>query len=125
MHPARRALERLLDGHDLAETEAADLLGQLTQPELPPAMAGALLAALRGKGVTPAEVRGFAGAMRALARKPALPNAPDAIDIVRHRRRCVGKPKSVDRCGVAHRGVRAAVVKHGNRSISSAAAART
>ena len=45
-------------------------------------MAGALLAALRAKGVTAAEVRGFAGAMRALARKPALPPSPDAIDIV-------------------------------------------
>jgi anthranilate phosphoribosyltransferase len=45
-------------------------------------MAGALLAALRAKGVTAAEVRGFAGAMRALARKPALAAGLDAIDIV-------------------------------------------
>ena len=36
-------------------------------------MAGALLSALRAKGVTADEVRGFAGAMRALALKPALP----------------------------------------------------
>jgi len=45
-------------------------------------MAGALLAALRTKGVTATEVRGFAGAMRTLARKPELPAGLDAIDIV-------------------------------------------
>jgi anthranilate phosphoribosyltransferase len=119
MHPARRALERLLDGHDLAETEAADLLGQLTQPELPPAMAGALLAALRGKGVTPAEVRGFAGAMRALARKPALPNAPDAIDIVGTGGDASGSLNLSTGAALLTAACGLPVVKHGNRSISS------
>ena len=42
----------------------------LTDPELPPALAGALLAAMRAKGVTPEELRGFALGMRALARRP-------------------------------------------------------
>ena len=46
-----------------------------------PAMAGALLAALRSKGVTADEVRGFARAMRRLARRPAIPAGP-AIDVV-------------------------------------------
>src|ERR1700729_2449623 len=82
MHTPRQTLEHLLARRDLTETQAAELLGELTKPDLAPAMAGALLAALRCKGVTSAEVRGFAGAMRALARKPALPSAPDAIDIV-------------------------------------------
>jgi len=75
-------LDILVQGRDLAETEAAALLTLLTTPEVAPAMAGALLTALRAKGVTAAEVRGFAGAMRSLARKPALPEALDAIDIV-------------------------------------------
>src|SRR5260370_15980706 len=75
-------LDILVQGRDLGETEAAALMTLLTTPEVAPAMAGALLAALRAKGVTAAEVRGFAVAMRALARKPALPEALDAIDIV-------------------------------------------
>ena len=72
MSGVRQILDRLTQRHDLAESEAAALLVSLTAPDLAPAMAGALLSALRTKGVTAAEVRGFAGAMRALARKPAL-----------------------------------------------------
>src|SRR5579863_8295128 len=81
--PAPRAvLDRLLDGASLSEPEAGQLLGTLTDAQLPPAMAGALLAALRAKGVTAAELRGFAGRMRALARRPALPALDRAVDIV-------------------------------------------
>jgi len=119
MHPTRRTLEHLLDGHDLTETEAAELLGVLTHPELAPAMAGALLAALRGKGVTPAEVRGFAGAMRALARKPALPNAPDAIDIVGTGGDASGSLNLSTGAALLTAACGLPVVKHGNRSISS------
>src|SRR5260370_37167169 len=74
-------LDTLVQGRDLGETEAAALLISLTTPEVAPAMAGALLAALRAKGVTAAEVRGFAGAMRALGRKPAPPEGPGATDL--------------------------------------------
>ena len=60
-------LERLLAGRDLGETEAEELLVALTGPDLDPAAAGAILAALRAKGETPDEIRGFATAMRRLA----------------------------------------------------------
>ena len=82
-------------------------------------MAGALLAALRAKGVTADEVRGFAGAMRALAVKPALPPSIDAIDIVGtggdgsgSLNLSTGAALLAAACGLP-------VVKHGNRSISS------
>ena len=68
-------LDTLVQRRDLTESEAQVLLKSLTDPEIAPAMAGALLTALRAKGVTAAEVRGFAGAMRALARDPGLPAA--------------------------------------------------
>ena len=74
MSELRIVLEQLLDRRDLTEADAAALMRALTDPALAPAMAGALLAALRAKGVTPEEVRGFASAMRALARKPVLPD---------------------------------------------------
>ena len=119
MDSTRQLLEHLLQGRDLEEAEAARLLGELTAGELQPAMAGALLAALRAKGVTPQEVRGFAGAMRALARKPLLPASADAIDIVGtggdssgSLNLSTGSALLAAACGLP-------VIKHGNRSISS------
>ena len=64
MAELRDTLERLLNRDNLAESEASGLLVALTDPAMPPAMAGALLAALRSKGLTADEVRGFAAAMR-------------------------------------------------------------
>src|ERR1700676_695353 len=119
MQPPRRTLEYLLDGRDLTESQAGDLLGQLTAPDLAPAMAGALLAALRGKGVTSAEVRGFAGAMRTLAVKPALPSAIDAIDIVGTGGDGSGSPNLSTGAALLAAACGLPVVKHGNRSISS------
>jgi anthranilate phosphoribosyltransferase len=117
----RAVLDRLLDGEDLSETEAGQLLSALTDADLAPAMAGAVLAALRAKGVTAAELRGFARRMRALARRPELPPLPDAVDIV---------GTGGDRSGSLNLSTGAAllaaacglpVFKHGNRSISSRA----
>ena len=115
----RDTLEQLLSGKSLVEEEASGLLRALTQADTPPAMAGALLAALRGKGVTADEVRGFARAMRELARRPAIPANPDAIDIVGTGgdssgsfNLSTGAALLTAACGVD-------VVKHGNRSVSS------
>ena len=119
MSEPRHMLERLLDGDDLPEADAAELMRSLTDPALAPAMAGALLAALRAKGVTPAEVRGFASAMRALARKPVLPDGAPALDVVGTGGDGSGSFNLSTGAAllVAAMGVR--VVKHGNRSVSS------
>ena len=82
-------------------------------------MAGALLAALRAKGVTAAEVRGFAGAMRALARKPELPAGLDAIDIVGTGGDASGSLNLSTGAALLAAACGLPVVKHGNRSISS------
>ena len=73
MQTPRQILEQLLERRDLERSAGRRAARLLTTADLAPAMAGALLSALRAKGVTADEVRGFAGAMRALARKPALP----------------------------------------------------
>jgi len=119
LHTPRQILQQLLERRSLSEAEAGSLLKALTAPDLAPAMAGALLAALRAKGVTADEVRGFAGAMRALAIKPALPTALDAIDIVGtggdgsgSLNLSTGAALLAAACGLP-------IVKHGNRSISS------
>ena len=48
----REVLERLLQRRDLPQSEAGELLVALTDAAVAPAMAGALLAALRAKGIT-------------------------------------------------------------------------
>jgi anthranilate phosphoribosyltransferase len=112
-------LEALLSRKDLAEADAAGLMRLLTDPDLAPAMAGALLVALRAKGETADEVRGFAAAMRELARKVQLPEGLPAAD-------CVGT--GGDGSGSLNLSTGAAllaaacgipIIKHGNRSVSS------
>ena len=80
-HPLRPVLEALLEGRSLDEQTACDLLLTLTDPTLAPALAGALLAALRAKGVTADELRGFARGMRGLARRPKLPAVGATVDV--------------------------------------------
>src|ERR1700723_1136806 len=115
----RNTLDHLVQRRDLTEAEAAALLKSLTTGEVAPAMAAALLAALRVKGVTAAEVRGFAGAMRTLARRPELPAGLDAIDIVGTGGDASGSLNLSTGAGVltAARGL--PVLKHGNPPISS------
>lgn len=117
----RPLLERVLERGHLTEAEAADTLHALTDPAMPPALAGALLAALRSKGVVADELRGFARAMRELARRPAVDPALQAraIDIVGTGGDASGSVNIstgtsllVAACGLP-------VIKHGNRSISS------
>jgi anthranilate phosphoribosyltransferase len=115
----RDTLDSLVQRRDLSEAEAAALLRSLTTSELSPAMAGALLAALRAKGVTAAEVRGFAGAMRSLARKPELPEGLDAIDIVGTGGDASGSLNLSTGAALLAAACGLPVVKHGNRSISS------
>ncbi len=119
MTSSRDTLDHLVQRRDLTEVQAAALLKSLTSAELAPATAGALLAALRAKGVTAAEVRGFAGAMRSLARKPALAAGLDAIDIVGTGGDASGSLNLSTGAALLAAACGLPVVKHGNRSISS------
>jgi anthranilate phosphoribosyltransferase len=117
----RALLERLLEGHHLLESEAAELLATLTQPQVSPVMAAALLIALRAKGVTAAELRGFARCMREQARRPNLGSVRGAVDIVGtggdrsgSLNLSTGAALLAAACGVP-------IIKHGNRSVSSRA----
>jgi anthranilate phosphoribosyltransferase len=118
MSEMRELLERLLARADLTEDEASDLLVALTDAAMAPAMAGALLAALRSKGVTADEVRGFARAMRRLARRPAIPGGA-AIDVVGTGGDASGSVNVSTGSALLVAALGAPVVKHGNRSVSS------
>ncbi|MEZ5498072.1 MAG: anthranilate phosphoribosyltransferase [Steroidobacteraceae bacterium] len=112
-------IERLFDGGNLDEQQARQLLMTLTDPGLAPAVAGAILGALRVKGVTAAELRGLAGGLRELAMRPPFAVSEDMIDIVgtggdgsRSLNISTGTALLSAACGLP-------VVKHGNRAISS------
>jgi len=115
----RAALESLVNGRSLSEGDAYDVLVALTASDVAPALAGALLAALRAKGITADELRGFARGMRALARRPTLPDVGPTVDIVG-----TGGDSSHSfnlSTGTSLLAVAAGarVTKHGNRSVSS------
>ena len=112
-------LEDLLGGRNLSEDEAADLLVSLTDEDTPRSLAGAILIALRAKGETPEEVRGFARAMRALAVRPDLPVGPAAVDIVGTGGDGSGSLNLSTGAALLTAACGQPVIKHGNRSISS------
>jgi anthranilate phosphoribosyltransferase len=115
----RDLLDRLLNGEDLDEAAASDLLHRLAAGDIPPAQAGAVLASLRAKGETAAELRGLAKAMRSLAVRPAIPGGRRLVDTCgtggdgsHSLNLSTGAALLAAACG-------AEVVKHGNRSVSS------
>jgi anthranilate phosphoribosyltransferase len=115
------ALDQAIRGDGLSESQAYDAARELAGCETDPVLAGALLIALRMKGESADEVRGFARAMRDLAVRPALPEPirSRACDVVgtggdgSHTFNIsTGAALLAAACGLP-------IVKHGNRSISS------
>jgi anthranilate phosphoribosyltransferase len=111
-------LNDLLAGQSLDEEAARGLLRRMATGSVAPALAGGLLVALRQKGETADEIRGFARGMRELARRPAIPPGP-YVDIVgtggdgsHSLNLSTGSALLAAACGLP-------VVKHGNRSVSS------
>jgi anthranilate phosphoribosyltransferase len=116
---SRELLQQLLERRDLSQTQAEELLALLTDRDTPPAMVGALLAALSAKGVVAAEVRGLAQAMRRRARRPELPEGLRAIDIVGTGGDASGSFNISTGTALLTAACGLPVVKHGNRSVSS------
>src|SRR6516164_9539068 len=113
----RELLQQLLERRDLSQAQAEGLLTHLTDPQLPAAMAGALLAALSGKGLAAQEVRGLAQAMRRLARRPELPVGLRSIDIVGTGGDASGSFNISTGTALLTAACGVPVVKHGNRSV--------
>lgn len=112
-------LDRVLDGADLEEGEAYELMLRFAAGELDSALAGAFLAGLRAKGETAGEVRGFAAAMRELAVHPEIPDGTPTVDTVGTGGDGSGSFNISTGAGLLAAACGVRVVKHGNRSISS------
>ena len=119
MTTSRELLQQLLERRKLSRAQAEDLLVLLCDAQTPPAMAGALLAALAAKGVVADEVCGLAQAMRRLARQPALPAGLRAIDIVGTGGDASGSLNISTGTALLTAACGVPVIKHGNRSVSS------
>jgi anthranilate phosphoribosyltransferase len=119
MTALKDTLEQLLQRKNLSEAQASELMIALTDGSIAPAMAGALLAALRTKGETADEVRGFAKSMRKLARRPILSPGTPLVDLVGTGGDGSGSFNLSTGAAllVASMGIR--VAKHGTSSISS------
>lgn len=112
-------LEGLLAGESLAESQAEAAMHQLAGGEAEPALAGALLAALRLKGESAAEVRGFARAMRELAIRPELPAGAPVADVVGTGGDGSGSINLSTGAGLLAASCGVRIAKHGNRAVSS------
>ena len=118
LNPAEH-LARLLDGNDLEEHEADALLRALAEGRVEPALSGALLIALKCKGESAAEIRGFALAMRELAVKPNIPSGKPYVDIVGTGGDASGSLNLSTGSALLAAACGLPVVKHGNRSVTS------
>jgi anthranilate phosphoribosyltransferase len=114
-----KLLDRLLDGESLLEAEAFGFMHALAAGDMHPALAGALLAALRAKGETADEIRGFATAMRELALHPVVSPGAAIVDTVGTGGDGSGSFNLSTGAGLLAAACGARVVKHGNRSVSS------
>lgn len=112
-------LGRLLDGISMTEAQSASLMHALAAGDLDPALAGGLLAALRAKGETAEEIRGFATAMRELAVHPVVPEGSPTVDTVGTGGDGSGSFNLSTGTGLLAAACGVRVVKHGNRSVSS------
>ncbi len=115
----RDPLERLLRGEHLTEGEARRLMHALAAGDVDPVQAGGLLAALRAKGETADELRGFASVMRELALAPALPPGSSCVDTVGTGGDGSGSVNISTATGLLAAAAGVRVAKHGNRSVSS------
>jgi anthranilate phosphoribosyltransferase len=115
----QKALQRLLDGHDLTRDEAREVMGGIMRGEATPAQIGGFLIALRVKGETPNEIAGCAEAMRehVLAVRPQRDDLVDTAGTGGDGARTINISTAAALVAAASG---AAVAKHGNRAVSSA-----
>jgi anthranilate phosphoribosyltransferase len=115
----QKALQRLLDGHDLSREEAREVMGAIMRGEATPAQIGGFLIALRVKGETADEIAGCAEAMREHVRA-VRPQRSDLVDTAGTGGDGARTINISTAAALVAAAAGAAVAKHGNRAVSSA-----
>ncbi|MFQ5854573.1 MAG: anthranilate phosphoribosyltransferase [Anaerolineae bacterium] len=114
----KQAIARLVEGLDLAETEAETVMDQIMGGQATPAQIGSFLTALRLKGETVPEIAGFARSMRNHV-IPARPQRTDLVDTCGTGGDGAGTFNISTTAAFVVAGAGLGVAKHGNRSVSS------
>jgi anthranilate phosphoribosyltransferase len=111
------AIAKLVRGHSLEETEAAQAMETIMSGDATPAQIAGFIVALRVKGETVEEIAGLARAVRAHA--TPMPRVGDVLDVVGTGGDGLGtfNISTLSAIVAAASGVR--VAKHGNRAASS------
>ena len=112
-------VQRLVDGGDLAETEAGAVMGEIMSGAATHAQVAAFLTALRMKGETADELVGFARVMRERAAPVWDGPPPDVLDTCGTGGDRSGTFNISTAAAFVAAGAGATVAKHGNRSVSS------
>lgn len=112
-------LDAILRGESLDAGRAEALMHALTDPEADPRAAAAVLAGLRARGETGAELIGFARAMRSLARRPQIVRLRPLLDVVGTGGDGSGSLNISTGVALLTAACGQPVVKHGNRAVSS------
>ncbi len=114
----REALARILDGHDLEQDEARDVMDEIMRGRATEAQIGGFLIALRMKGETADEITGCAEAMRdhVLA---VSPKRDDLVDTAGTGGDGTGTFNISTAAALVAAAAGAGVAKHGNRAVSS------
>lgn len=115
----RHLVEKLVDRVDLTESESRELLFSLTEESIDELLASAALIALRTKGETADELRGFALGLRKRAIRPDIPEDVPAVDVVGTGGDGSGSLNLSTGSALVAASAGLPVIKHGNRSVSS------
>ncbi|ARS88413.1 anthranilate phosphoribosyltransferase [Natrarchaeobaculum aegyptiacum] len=110
-------VERVTDGEDLTQEDARAVSAAVFE-EATEAQIGALLAALRAKGETKAEIAGFAEGMRGVART-ITPDREPLVDIVGTGGDDYDTINVSTTSSIVAAGAGVPIAKHGNYSVSS------
>jgi anthranilate phosphoribosyltransferase len=113
------ALVELMDGRDLSQENARDVMRSIMAGEATPGQIGAFLVALRIKGETPDEIAGCAEAMR----EHVLVVRPERADLVDTAGTGGDEARTFNistAAALVAAAAGAGVAKHGNRAVSSA-----
>jgi len=114
----QRAISELMDGRDLSQEDAREVMNSIMAGEATPAQIGAFLVALRIKGETADEIAGCAEAMRehVLVVRPARTDLVDTAGTGGDGARTFNISTAAALVAAA---AGAGVAKHGNRAVSS------
>ena len=76
----REAIGKLIEGHDLSQPEATQVMTEIMEGQATPAQIGAFLTALRVKGESVDEIAGLARVMREKALRVIAPDPDSLLD---------------------------------------------